>query len=96
VVRAVLVPKVVGSIPTVGGHIFQARPVRIYTQSNITNITQCMVKISCQIAGSYNWGAKIYSDFFLEAPKIIFKKNFKCSPGKILISRISERLFLAF
>ena len=31
-------PKVVGSIPTVAGHIFQARPVWIYTQSNITNI----------------------------------------------------------
>ena len=30
--------KVVGSIPTVAGHIFQARPVWIYTQSNITNI----------------------------------------------------------
>jgi hypothetical protein len=29
---------VVGSIPTVAGHIFQARPVWIYTQSNITNI----------------------------------------------------------
>ena len=32
------IPKVVGSIPTVAGHIFQARPVLIYTQSNITNI----------------------------------------------------------
>ena len=32
------IPKVVGSIPTVAGHIFQARPVCIYTQSNITNI----------------------------------------------------------
>jgi hypothetical protein len=32
-------PKVVGSIPTaVAGHIFQAHPVWIYTQSNITNI----------------------------------------------------------
>ena len=28
----------VGSIPTVAGHIFQARPMWIYTQSNITNI----------------------------------------------------------
>jgi hypothetical protein len=27
---------VVGSIPTVAGHIFQARPMWIYTQSNIT------------------------------------------------------------
>ena len=34
----VSIPKVVGSIPTVAGHIFQARPVWIYTQSNITNI----------------------------------------------------------
>ena len=33
----VSIPKVVGSIPTVVGHIFQARPVWIYTQSNITN-----------------------------------------------------------
>ena len=32
------IPKVVGSIPTVAGHIFQAHPVWIYTQSNITNI----------------------------------------------------------
>ena len=28
-----------GSIPTVAGHIFQARSVWIYIQSNITNIT---------------------------------------------------------
>ena len=33
------IPKVVGSIPTVAGHILQARPVWIYTQSNITNST---------------------------------------------------------
>jgi hypothetical protein len=32
------IPKVVGSIPTVAKHIFQACPVWIYTQSNITNI----------------------------------------------------------
>ena len=32
------IPKVVGSIPTVVRHIFQACPVWIYTQSNITNI----------------------------------------------------------
>jgi hypothetical protein len=32
------IPKVVGSIPTVARHIFQARPVWIYTQSNIANI----------------------------------------------------------
>ena len=32
------ITKVVGSIPTVARHIFQARPVWIYTQSNITNI----------------------------------------------------------
>jgi hypothetical protein len=31
-------PKVVGSIPTVVRHIFQACPVWIYTQSNITSI----------------------------------------------------------
>ena len=30
--------KVVGSIPTVARHIFQACPMWIYTQSNITNI----------------------------------------------------------
>ena len=32
------IPKVVGSIPTVVRHIFQACPVQIYTQSNITSI----------------------------------------------------------
>ena len=31
----------VGSIPTVARHIFQACPVRIYTQSNITSIFNC-------------------------------------------------------
>ena len=31
------IPKVVGSIPTVARHIFQACPVWIYTQSNITS-----------------------------------------------------------
>ena len=33
------IPKVVGSIPTVNRHIFQAYPVWIYTQSNITSIS---------------------------------------------------------
>ena len=32
------IPKVVGSIPTVARHVFQACPVGIYTQSNITSI----------------------------------------------------------
>jgi hypothetical protein len=32
------IPKVVDSIPTVAMHIFQACPVWIYTQSNITSI----------------------------------------------------------
>ena len=32
------IPKVVGSIPTVARHIFQACPVWIYTQSNITSM----------------------------------------------------------
>jgi hypothetical protein len=32
------IPKVVGSIPAVARHIFQACPVWICTQSNITNI----------------------------------------------------------
>ena len=32
------IPKVVGSNLTVAGHIFQARPVWICTQSNIANI----------------------------------------------------------
>ena len=32
------IPKVVGSNPTVVRHIFQACPVWIYTQSNITSI----------------------------------------------------------
>ena len=30
------IPKVVGSNPTVAGHVFQACPVWIYTQNNIT------------------------------------------------------------
>ena len=34
--RWVSIPKVVGSIPTVARHIFQACPLWIYTQSNIT------------------------------------------------------------
>jgi hypothetical protein len=33
------IPKVVGSIPTVAKHIFQACQVWIYTQSDITSIT---------------------------------------------------------
>ena len=32
------ISKVVGSIPTVVRHVFQACPVWIYTQSNITSI----------------------------------------------------------
>jgi hypothetical protein len=32
------IPKVVGSFPTMARHIFQACPVWIYTQSNITSI----------------------------------------------------------
>jgi hypothetical protein len=32
------IPKVAGSIPTVARHIFQACPMWIYTQSNITSI----------------------------------------------------------
>ena len=32
------IPKVVGSNPIVARHVFQARPVWIYTQSNTTNI----------------------------------------------------------
>jgi hypothetical protein len=35
-IRGLIVPKVVGSNPTVARHIFQACPVWIYTQSNIT------------------------------------------------------------
>jgi hypothetical protein len=37
------IPKVVGSIPTVARHIFQACPVWIYSQSNITNIKVSLV-----------------------------------------------------
>ena len=41
------IPKVVGSIPAVARHIFQACPVWIYmyTQSNITNII--LIYVSC-------------------------------------------------
>ena len=45
------IPEVVDSIPTVAGHIFQARPVWIYTQSNITNIIcfyVCVVHFNAQ------------------------------------------------
>ena len=38
------IPKVVGSIPTVVRHIFQACPVWIYTQSNITSINLSTVQ----------------------------------------------------
>ena len=38
------IPKFVGSIPTVDRHIFQACPVCIYTQSNITNIIDNQLK----------------------------------------------------
>ena len=38
------IPKVVGSIPTVVRHIFQACPVWIYTQSNITSIIDNQLK----------------------------------------------------
>jgi hypothetical protein len=42
--------KVVGSIPTVARHIFQACPMWIYTQSNITNIIiQGTVTVACVI-----------------------------------------------
>jgi hypothetical protein len=37
-IEPISIPKVVGSIPTVARHIFQACPVWIYTQSNITSI----------------------------------------------------------
>ena len=40
-----IVPKVVGSIPTMARHIFQACPVWIYTQSNITNIVYHILQI---------------------------------------------------
>ena len=39
------IPKVVGSIPTVAGHIFQARPVWIYTQS-LRMLYSCLEKRS--------------------------------------------------
>ena len=40
------IPKVVGSIPTVARHIFQACSVWIYTQSNSTSIVQkCCILI---------------------------------------------------
>ena len=38
------IPKVVGSIPAVVRHIFQACPVWIYTQSNITSIIDNQLK----------------------------------------------------
>jgi hypothetical protein len=35
--------KLVGSIPTVARHIFEARPVWIHSQSNMTNIISTLV-----------------------------------------------------
>ena len=43
------IPKVVGSNPTVARHIFQACPVWIYTQSNITQVYKDVVGISLSI-----------------------------------------------
>ena len=43
------IPKVVGSIPTVVRHIFQACPVWIYTQSNITSISSRLFSLSSLI-----------------------------------------------
>ena len=40
------IPNVVGSIPTVVRHIFQACPVWIYTQSNITSISSSNVNLA--------------------------------------------------
>jgi hypothetical protein len=42
------IPKVVGSIPTVFRHMFQACPVWIYTQSNITSIIVLYVLLPCK------------------------------------------------
>ena len=43
------IPKVVSSNPTVVRHIFQACPVWIYTQSNITSIIYSTVDISVTV-----------------------------------------------
>ena len=40
-IRLASVPKVVGSIPTMAGHIFQSRPVWIYTL-RVTSQTSCI------------------------------------------------------
>ena len=45
------IPKVVGSNPTVARHIFQACPVWIYTQSNITqHLRRNNLKLSTTVA----------------------------------------------
>jgi hypothetical protein len=53
--------QVVGSIPTVTGHIFQARPVRIYTQGNITNNNK--VAFKCLGTGERFGGATLQTLF---------------------------------
>jgi hypothetical protein len=40
------IPKVIGSNPTVARHIFQASPVWIYTQSNITQVSKVVVMVT--------------------------------------------------
>ena len=50
------IPKVVGLIPTVARHSFQACPVWIYTQSNITNIIFNWVhNINTEKSQLYDW-----------------------------------------
>jgi hypothetical protein len=51
-------PKVVGSIPTVARHIFQACPVRICTQSNVTNIIITDFR-------NFSWDSLVYLIFRL-------------------------------
>ena len=57
------IPKVVGSIPAVVRHIFQACPVWIYTQSNITSIiyTIEIIDIECVL----DHDSRIMSPLFL-------------------------------
>ena len=64
-----------GSVPTVARHIFQARPVWIYTQSNITNnhihlSTQLtntgkiiLLEITCMKKPSPYWQNIIFSEY---------------------------------
>ena len=60
------IPKVVGSIPTVARHIFQACPMWIYTQSNITSIIYIMFLYSFQSLCKFPQGIELTTEKYVE------------------------------